>query len=121
MDTTSTHPWALQLSSPLQFLTLKTEEGGVKPEIAILFFGLALILGALCKQVSAHTLVPYTVALLIIGIVLGVLDHVLHNGLGTLGESIQIWADIEPGLILFVFLPALLFESSMSMEVHKSG
>ena len=42
-----------------------------KPEVAILFFGLALILGALCKQVFARTPVPYTVALLIIGIILG--------------------------------------------------
>lgn len=48
-----------------------------KPEIAILFFGVALILGALCKQVFARTPVPYTVALLIIGIVLGVLGEQL--------------------------------------------
>ncbi|GAQ89279.1 Na+/H+ antiporter [Klebsormidium nitens] len=90
-----------------------------KPEVAILFFGVALILGALCKQVFARTPVPYTVALLMIGIILGALDQKLHNGLRTLGESIQIWANIEPGLILFIFLPALLFESSMSMEIHQ--
>lgn len=28
-------------------------------------------------------------------------------------------ANIEPGLILFIFLPALLFESSMSLEIHQ--
>uniref|UniRef100_M8B3M8 Sodium/hydrogen exchanger 7 n=1 Tax=Aegilops tauschii TaxID=37682 RepID=M8B3M8_AEGTA len=41
------------------------------------------------------------------------------HGLGKLGAGIRIWAAINPDLLLAVFLPALLFESSFSMEVHQ--
>lgn len=57
---------------------MESADGGgetVSPEVAILFFGVALILGAFCKQVFARTPVPYTVALLMIGIVLGTLGE----------------------------------------------
>ncbi|KAH9309627.1 hypothetical protein KI387_037538, partial [Taxus chinensis] len=40
-------------------------------------------------------------------------------GLGKLGTSIRLWANINPDLILFIFLPPLLFESTFSMEAHQ--
>jgi NhaP-type Na+/H+ or K+/H+ antiporter len=39
--------------------------------------------------------------------------------MGKLGAGIRIWANINPDLLLAVFLPALLFESSFSMEIHQ--
>ncbi|KAF8021104.1 hypothetical protein BT93_G1510 [Corymbia citriodora subsp. variegata] len=42
-----------------------------------------------------------------------------HHHLGKIGDGIRIWADIDPDLLLAVFLPALLFESSFSMEIHQ--
>ncbi|KAF3430996.1 hypothetical protein FNV43_RR25726 [Rhamnella rubrinervis] len=49
----------------------------------------------------------------------GVLEYGTHHRLGKIGDGIRIWANIDPDLLLAVFLPALLFESSFSMEVHQ--
>ncbi|CAI5944210.1 unnamed protein product [Closterium sp. NIES-64] len=72
------------------------------PEVALVFIGVSLALGALCRQVLSNTRIPYTVALLLVGV-----------GLGALG------ANIDPELVLYVFLPALLFESAFSFEFHQ--
>ncbi|KAJ7546491.1 hypothetical protein O6H91_08G041700 [Diphasiastrum complanatum] len=87
------------------------------PEVAILFVGVCLCLGALSRQLLSGTKVPYTVALLLVGIGLGALEYGTSHGLGSLGKSIR--ATINPNLILFVFLPALLFESSFAMDIHQ--
>jgi len=36
-----------------------------------------------------------------------------------LGASIRAWVHINPNLILFTFLPPLLFESSFAIEIHQ--
>ncbi|KAL3682883.1 hypothetical protein R1sor_000905 [Riccia sorocarpa] len=92
---------------------------GTEPEIAILFIGVSLLLGVISRQLFSGTRVPYTVALLILGIGLGALEYGTSLGLGTLGASIRMWSHINPNLILFVFLPALLFESSFALEIHQ--
>ncbi|BBN12428.1 Na+:H+ antiporter [Marchantia polymorpha subsp. ruderalis] len=90
-----------------------------EPQVAILFIGVSLFLGVICRQVFKGTRVPYTVALLILGTGLGAMEYGTSRGLGTLGASIRMWSHINPDLILFVFLPALLFESSFAMELHQ--
>ncbi|XP_057996548.1 sodium/hydrogen exchanger 8 [Hevea brasiliensis] len=72
------------------------------PTDAVIFFVLCLVLGVASRHALRGTRVPYTVALLAIGI-----------ALGSLG------ANIDPDILLAVFLPALLFESSFSMEMHQ--
>ncbi|KAG8637596.1 hypothetical protein MANES_15G139900v8 [Manihot esculenta] len=89
------------------------------PVDAVIFFGLCLVLGIASRHVLRGTRVPYTVALLVIGIALGSLEYGTSHGLGKIGDSIRIWAHIDPDLLLAVFLPALLFESSFSMEMHQ--
>ncbi|CAM6099086.1 unnamed protein product [Calypogeia fissa] len=89
------------------------------PEDAILFVAVSLVLGVICRQVFKGTRVPYTVALLILGVALGAVEYGTKEGLGALGTSIRRWSQINPELILFVFLPALLFESSFVMEIHQ--
>jgi CHASE2 domain-containing sensor protein len=41
------------------------------PTDAVLFFGLSLVLGIACRHLLRGTRVPYTVALLVLGIALG--------------------------------------------------
>ncbi|XP_024527441.1 sodium/hydrogen exchanger 8 [Selaginella moellendorffii] len=89
------------------------------PETAILFVVVSLAIGTVSRQILHKTKVPYTVALLVIGMGLGALEYGTQRGLGSLGHSIRLWSNIHPNLILYVFLPALLFESSFSMEVHQ--
>ncbi|KAM7269962.1 hypothetical protein ACFE04_029176 [Oxalis oulophora] len=72
------------------------------PTDGVIFFGVSLLVGIASRHFLRGTRVPYTVALLILGI-----------ALGSLG------AHIDPDLLLAVFLPALLFESSFSMEIHQ--
>ncbi|XP_020576651.1 sodium/hydrogen exchanger 7-like [Phalaenopsis equestris] len=111
---------AAVVESPLSFTgTDMREETMGEPRDAVIFFGISLVLGIACRHILKGTRVPYTVALLICGIALGSLEYGTHHGLGKLGSGIRIWANINPDLLLFVFLPALLFESSFAMEVHQ--
>ncbi|XP_042979148.1 sodium/hydrogen exchanger 7-like isoform X4 [Carya illinoinensis] len=89
------------------------------PTDAVSFFGLCLVLGIACRHLLRGTRVPYTLALLILGIGLGSIEYGTHHRLGKIGDGIRLWANIDPDLLLAVFLPALLFESSFSMEVHQ--
>jgi len=98
---------------------MEMEEGGSSPDDAVLFFGVSLVLGIGSRHLLRGTRVPYTVALLVLGVALGGLEYGTKHGLGKLGAGIRIWAAINPDLLLAVFLPALLFESSFSMEVHQ--
>ncbi|KAG2268295.1 hypothetical protein Bca52824_062850 [Brassica carinata] len=94
-------------------------ESDSSPVDAVIFAGVSLLLGTACRQLFNGTRVPYTVLLLVIGIVLGALEYGTHHNLGKIGNGIRIWNDIDPDLLLAVFLPALLFESSFSMDVHQ--
>ncbi|XP_048638260.1 sodium/hydrogen exchanger 8 isoform X5 [Brassica napus] len=94
-------------------------ESGSRPVDAVIFAGVSLVLGTACRQLFNGTRVPYTVVLLVIGIVLGSLEYGTNHSLGKMGHGIRIWNDINPDLLLAVFLPALLFESSFSMDVHQ--
>nr|QOS02253.1 SOS1 [Karelinia caspia] len=89
------------------------------PTDAVLFVGISLVLGIASRHVLRGTRVPYTVALLVLGIAMGSLEYGTSHRLGKVGDGIRIWANIDPDLLLAVFLPALLFESSFSMEVHQ--
>ncbi|VYS51781.1 unnamed protein product [Arabidopsis thaliana] len=89
------------------------------PVDAVLFVGMSLVLGIASRHLLRGTRVPYTVALLVIGIALGSLEYGAKHNLGKIGHGIRIWNEIDPELLLAVFLPALLFESSFSMEVHQ--
>ncbi|KAG8498739.1 hypothetical protein CXB51_005099 [Gossypium anomalum] len=117
-----------------------------EPVDAVIFVGISLVLGIASRHLLRGTKVPYTVALLIIGLGLGSLEHGLlpfllvvpgsyllnvnvvdpcfaeygtSHKLGRIGDGIRLWNNIDPDLLLAVFLPALLFESAFSMEVHQ--
>nr|XP_043608421.1 sodium/hydrogen exchanger 8-like [Erigeron canadensis] len=98
---------------------LMPQESGSKPTNAVLFLAISLLLGVASRHLLKGTRVPYTAALLILGIAMGSLEYGTRHCLGKVGDGIRIWANIDPDLLLAVFLPALLFESSFSMEVHQ--
>ncbi|KAL8157683.1 sodium/hydrogen exchanger 8-like isoform X2 [Apium graveolens] len=93
--------------------------GSISSETAIIFVGICLLLGIASRQLLKGTRVPYTVALLILGIALGSIEYGTKHHLGKIGDGIRLWANIDPDLLLAVFLPGLLFESSFTMEVHQ--
>lgn len=52
---------------------------------------------------------PYTVAMMLLGILLGLLHKGTDQGLGVLSDSIHAWDHIDPHLLMYAFIPALLF------------
>ncbi|KAI3936863.1 hypothetical protein MKW92_039341 [Papaver armeniacum] len=106
------------LDGPISLAVRKVEEVS-EATSAIVFFGLCMVLGISTRHLLRGTKVPYTVALLVIGIGLGSLEFGTNLRLGKLGAGIRLWASINPDLLLAVFLPALLFEGAFLMEVHQ--
>nr|MBC8343166.1 cation:proton antiporter [Bacteroidota bacterium] len=90
----------------------------------LFFIVIALIIGAATRHFLKKTPLPYTVLLMIFGIGLGLLvrfdifenlhAHFWHSLHGALA-----WASaIDPHVILFIFLPILIFEAAFAMDVH---
>ncbi|XP_068662664.1 sodium/hydrogen exchanger 8 isoform X2 [Aristolochia californica] len=95
------------------------EEESADPQDAVIFVGVCLALGIASRHLLRGSRVPYTVALLVLGVALGSIEYGTSHGLGRLGAGVRLWANINPDLLLCVFLPALLFESSFALEVHQ--
>ena len=86
--------------------------------IVLLFVVGSLFLGALLKSLFQNSKIPYTVILLLIGIAIASLEKLSLSGEGLFSEVINQVGSIDPHLILFLFLPILIFESAYSMEPH---
>ena len=90
--------------------------GGMEP---LLFIILALIIGAATRHFLKKSPIPYTVLLLIFGICLGVADRLdWFSEFGSLHIAVNWAGTIDPHLILYVFLPTLIFEAAFAMDVH---
>lgn len=86
--------------------------------LALLFVVSALVLGSLIKTVMRGSRLPYTVVLLLAGIILAGMDRAGWFGDGTIDAMLNLVGDIDPHLILYLFLPTLIFESTYSLEPH---
>jgi len=94
----------------------------------LLFIILAMIIGVSTRHFLKKTPFPFTVLLLIIGIILGVSNRLgffesWHIGswsveLNSLSDSIEFAANMDPHLLLFIFLPILIFEAAYAMDLH---
>ncbi|MBL4755520.1 MAG: cation:proton antiporter [Flavobacteriales bacterium] len=91
--------------------------GGMEP---LLFIIIALIIGAATRHFLKKSPLPFTVTLLLIGIGLGVMaGKGLFDGAMEPFKIGLHWAgNIDPHLILFVFLPILIFEAAFALDVH---
>jgi len=86
----------------------------------LLFIILALILGTATRHFLKRSPIPYTVLLMIFGLILGFITRrAQFSGMMLeLAKSIDWAGHINPHVILFVFLPTLIFEASFGMNVH---
>jgi NhaP-type Na+/H+ or K+/H+ antiporter len=80
----------------------------------------AIALGALTQHLLSRSApwLPYTAVLLVEGILIAFIHEGCNHSLGTLSKSIVMWQSIDAHLLLYAFLPALLFGDSMSLNVH---
>lgn len=63
--------------------------------------------------------VPYTVVLLLVGLGIGTLNYVgLFENYKLASDAVEQIGAIDPHLLLFLFLPTLIFESAYSLESH---
>ena len=88
--------------------------------LVLVFVISSLIVGSVTLMLTKGTKIPYTVALLLIGLILGGIDRTsfFKDNISIISDTIVLLSNIDPHLILFVFLPTLIFESAFSLEVH---
>ncbi|MBT8495607.1 MAG: sodium:proton antiporter, partial [Deltaproteobacteria bacterium] len=90
------------------------------PELTVvIFLCVALTVGALTRIFGSRLRLPYTVIVLLIGCAVGAIlgsadTHAPAHLLGRLRAG----ATIPSDLIIFVFLPALIFESAFALDAH---
>jgi len=88
--------------------------------LLLVFFVIAILLGVILRRLLKNTAIPYSVALLLLGMLIGMsLDFESHHPiLNELNSAFVLASQLDANLILFIFLPALVFESAFSLEVH---
>ena len=86
----------------------------------LFFIIIALVLGTLTRHLLKKSPIPYTVMLVVIGLLLGALTRMdlLPHFFEEFGNSISWAGHIDPHVVLFVFLPTLVFEASFGMDWH---
>jgi len=88
--------------------------------LVLVFVVLSLIIGAITRDVLKNTPIPYSVALLVIGLSLGLIQRsgIFNQYIPLMDATVLMVAEVDPHLILWLFLPILIFESAFAMEVH---
>ena len=97
-------------------------EREINPTAVILFMFFGLCLGILTLQVISRLgeAVPYTVVIFLIGVLTSFLFKVHSND--AFEQSINDWVKINPDIMLFVFLPPLIFGEAMNLKwFHVQG
>lgn len=87
--------------------------------LVFLFF--SLFIGAVVTYLLSRLApkIPYTVIIFAMGSLFAfIISDSAGDHADVLAESLAMWNQIPPDLILFVFLPALLFGEAMSLNFH---
>lgn len=100
-------------------------EGHAHPDTSMLFFVIiAIFIGAATRHFLKKIPIPFTALLLVIGILLGITARLGYfeswGGMDVsyIRESLYSAAHIDPHLLLYVFLPILIFEAAFAMDLH---
>lgn len=86
--------------------------------VVLLFVVGSLLLGSLLKTFLRHSRFPYSVLLLLTGLALATMGRAGWLGAGAVTATLRQIGSINPHLILYLFLPILIFESAFAMEPH---
>jgi NhaP-type Na+/H+ or K+/H+ antiporter len=119
----------LEEHSELEAAHEADHSGGHGADMSPLFFIIvALLLGAAIRHLLRKSPIPFTVWLLLIGLALGAMLRVGWFSISYIGnmavdfgifERAFSWAgNIDPHIIMYVFLPTLIFEAAFAMDVH---
>lgn len=92
---------------------------GPHPHDAMLYLFNALVIGAAVMQLSArYPILQQTIVLFVIGFVSSLVlkGLSLKDKIAVWGDSYEMWMDIDPHLLLFALLPALLAGDAMTID-----
>lgn len=87
----------------------------------LLFIVIALFIGTATRHLLKRGPLPYTISLLIIGLLFGVLTRsgiLVDLGMASIADSVKWAGSIDPHLILYLFLPTLIFEAAYALHLH---
>jgi len=86
----------------------------------LLFIVIALVLGTLTRHLLKRMPIPYTVLLVVVGVLLGIATRFdfFAKSMEEVVRSIAWAGAINPHVVLFVFLPTLIFEAAFGMDWH---
>lgn len=112
-------------SHEVELVTEHAEHGHHGPDTSMLFFIiLAVFIGVSTRHFLKKLPIPFTALLLIIGIVLGSFSRLGYfeswAGLDVsfIKDSLYNAAHLDPHLLLYLFLPILIFEAAYAMDFH---
>lgn len=78
-----------------------------------------LIVGAIFKSLFQRTRIPYTVGLFAIGLAAGIINRMgVFHGMPQFSAALDSVANINPDLILYIFLPILIFDAAYELNLH---
>lgn len=78
-----------------------------------------LTVGAIFKSLFQRTRIPYTVGLFAIGLAAGILNRTgVFQAMPQVSHALDGVANINPDLILYIFLPILIFDAAYELNLH---
>lgn len=93
------------------------ESGNLLAPLAFVIIG--LIAGAILKYGLKRTPLPYTVGLFAFGLLIGMSDRFgWLNETPILRASVDFAGNLNPDMILYIFLPILIFDAAYELDVH---
>lgn len=97
-----------------------TDDTDPQAVVVLLFMmvGLTLCCGLMHVLSRYDDVVPYTVAVFILGILLSTLSNA--QWLSSFKDSLNEWITIDANLILYTFLPVLIFGEAMGLNWHHA-
>lgn len=103
----------LKFDETQEITTTSEEETSAErqPLILLYVFG-GLLIGGLLRELNKKTKFPYTPMVVLTGIILGY----WKSKLGIVGEATDVVGNINPHILLFVFIPVLIFESGFNSD-----
>ena len=85
----------------------------------LLFVILALLVGAFLKLVLRKSRFPYTVGLFCVGLLVGIVYREgIFPDLSLAARAVDIVGNVNPDMILYIFLPVLIFSAAYEIDLH---
>eukprot|EP00947_MAST-08B_sp_MAST-8B-sp1_P001087 g1087.t1 len=94
------------------------DHAGAFPFLLFMLFAGVAVRSLLALLPSTCWQPPYTVIMSVVGLVMSVVNRNTDLRCTEFGRSIRTWEQVHPDIIMFVFLPPLLFEDAFGTDFY---